>query len=236
MRWKIAILLSAVALAVAQTTPAALGIGQIMKQNADALKQYSYKRRIEIQVKGKSRGARVDLVRYIDGKMETIPLETPARPDQSGRRRGLHGKIVEKKIEQKKEEMKKEREELEQLLHSYVTPGSDSMRAMLEKAAISRTGPAADADVKIVATGIVKPSDSFTLVWSVANHRPVSIDIRALHDGKPVQLTLEYAAVKGGPFYAAHTVISAPKKDMVIRIDSFDYSISGEPKSGSARD
>jgi hypothetical protein len=204
-----------------------------MKQNAEDLKHYSYKRRIEIKVKDKSRGARVDLVRYIDGKMETIPIETPPRPDQSGRR-GLRGKIVEKRIEQKKDEMKEERERLEGLLRGYLSPGSDSMRAMLEKSAISRTGPGPDADVKIVATGIVKPSDSFTLVWSVANHRPVSIDIRAELDGKPVRLTLEYDALKSGPFYAVHTLISAPKNDTVIRIDTFDYSISEEPKLGSA--
>jgi hypothetical protein len=133
-------------------TPGALGVGPAMKQNAEDLKHYSYERRIEIKVKDKSRGARVDLVRYIDGKMETIPIETPPRPDQSGRCGGLRGKIVQKKIEEKTNEMKEERERLEGLLRGYLSPGSDSMRAMLEKAAISRTGPGPDADVKIVAT------------------------------------------------------------------------------------
>jgi hypothetical protein len=228
MRWSMAILIAAAAMAGAQT-PVPSGIGQTMKQNAEELKHYSYKRRTEIKVKDKSFGARVDLVRYIDGKMETTPIETPSR-DQSGRRGGLRGKIIEKKIEQKKDEMKQERERLEEVLHGYLSPESGSMRAVLENAAISRTGPGPDADVKVVATGIVKPADSFTLVWSVVNHRPVSIDIRAELDGKPVQLTQEYDALKGGPFYAAHTVISAPKKDLVIRVDTFDYGISGEPK------
>ena len=76
------------------------------------LKRYSYKRRTEIKTKDKS-FARLDLVRYVDGKMETIPLETPTRPDQSARPRGLRGKIAEKKIEQKKDEMKQEREQLD---------------------------------------------------------------------------------------------------------------------------
>jgi hypothetical protein len=227
MRWNTAILLMTTALGAAQTPPA-LGIGQDMKQNSEELKHYSYTRRTEIQIKDKSLGARVDLVRYLNGKMETIPIETPARPDQSGDRRGLRGRIVEKKMEQKKDEMKEERERLEGLLHSYLSPGTDSMRAMLEEAAISRMGPGPDADIKIVAKGIVKPSDSFTLVWSVVNRRPVSIDIRAELDGKPVQLTLEYDNLKGGPFYAAHTVIAMPKKETVIRIDTFDYKIAAQ--------
>lgn len=223
---KIAILIAASVVGAAQT-PTSLGLGQTMKRNAEELKQYSYKRRTEIKAKDRS-FARLDLVRYVDGKMETIPLEEPQRPDSSARPRGLRGKIMEKKIEQKKDEMKEEREKLDALLHSYLSPGSDSMRAMLEKAAISRTGP--DADVKVEAKGVVKPSDSFTLIWSVANHRPVSIEIRAQLDGKPVQLKLEYAALSDGPFYAAHTAISMPKKDTVISIDTFDYSKVGAPK------
>ncbi|HEX4274214.1 MAG TPA: hypothetical protein VHZ74_02615 [Bryobacteraceae bacterium] len=229
MKWSIAALLVAATMGVAQI-PGAPGIGQSMKQNADELKHYSYKRRTEINVKDKSFGPRVDLVRYVDGKRETIPLEKPARPDQSGGRRGLRGKIVEKKIEEKTDEMKEERERLDALLHSYLSPGSDSMRAVFEKAAISRTGPGPDADVKVVAKGIMKPSDSFTLIWSVANRRPVSIDIHAELDGKPVQLTREYAVLKDGPFYAIHTVIFMPTKNTRINIDTFDYSTSGDQK------
>ncbi|HEY1949598.1 MAG TPA: hypothetical protein VGG97_21490 [Bryobacteraceae bacterium] len=48
-------------------------IGQKMKQNAEALKHYSYKRRTEVEFKGKSRGARVDLVRYIDERERPFP-------------------------------------------------------------------------------------------------------------------------------------------------------------------
>jgi hypothetical protein len=77
----ICLLLALVIAKAAQSIPA-IGpdIGQKMKQNAEALKHYSYKRRTEVEIKGKSRGARVDLVRYIDGKRETVPLESPARP------------------------------------------------------------------------------------------------------------------------------------------------------------
>jgi hypothetical protein len=228
MKRNIAVLLAAAAMVAAQT-PDGAGIGQSMKQNAEALKRYSYKRRTEITVKDRSLGTRVDLVRYVDGKMETASVEAPPPLAQSGRG-GLRGKIVEKKIAKKKEEMKEDRERLESLLHSYLSPGSDAMRNMLAKATISRTAPGPDADIKVVATGVAKPSDSFTLVWSVVNHRPVSIEIRAELDGKPVQLAVEYSVLKDGPFYAARTLISVPKKETVIRIDTSDYILSGETK------
>ncbi len=119
---------------------------------------------------------------------------------------------------------------LTNLLHSYTSPGSDSMRKMLESAAISRTGPGPDADVKVVANGLAKPSDSFTLIWSVVNHRPAQVDIRAEMDGKPVRITVDYAGLPDGPYYAAHTVISAPKKDLVMTVDNFDYSSAGDAR------
>jgi len=117
-------------------------------------------------------------------------LETPARPAGSARGRGLRGRMIEKKIASKREEMKEDVEHLKSLLQSY-SPGSDSMRAVFEKAAISRTGPEPNADVKIVASGLVKPTDSFTLVWSVANRRPARIEIRTELEGKPVGVTVE---------------------------------------------
>jgi hypothetical protein len=218
-------------IAAAQPPPAnVLGIGQKMKQNAEALKHYSFKRRTTIAVNGNPRGARVDLVRYVDGKMETIPLETPTRPNQSGRRGGLRGAIVEKKMAKKKEEMKENVERLTNLLHSYTASGSDSMRTLLQKATISRTGPGLDADVKIVAAGLRKPSDSLTLLWSPANHRPAQVEIRAELDDKPVQLTVDYASLPSGPYYPARTTISMPKKDVLITIDTFDYETSGDSK------
>jgi hypothetical protein len=229
MKYIMALTLACATIAAAQAPPPnGLGIGQKMKQNAEALKHYSFKRRTTITVEGNPRGARVDLVRYVDGKMETIALETPSAPNRSGGRGGLRGMIVEKKIAKKKEEMKENMERLKNLLHSYTSPGSDSMRTMLQKAAISRTGPGSDADVKVVATGLLNPSDSFTLLWSVTNHRPAQVDIRAELEGKPVQFTVDYASLPNGPYYPAHTTISAPKKDLLITVDTFDYEISGD--------
>lgn len=229
MQRKFVLAMTVAAVSMAQTPTGGFGsgIGQKVKQNAQVLKHYTHKRRTEITLKGKSRGARVDLIRYVDGKMETVPLETPPRPAEGSRGRGLRGRIVEKKIEKKKEEMKEQVARLTSLVQRF-SAGSDSMRAALEKATISRTGPGPDADVKIVATGVAKASDSFTLVWSVAHHRPAKVEIRAEADGKPVAITVEYASLPEGPFYPARTVISAPKKDLTVAIDTYDYNRSGD--------
>lgn len=231
MKWMCALTLAFAVLATAQA-PGEGGpaIGQRLKQNAEALKQYTYKRRVEVSMKGKSRGARVDQVSYVDGRMETVPLQNPGQSSGSGRGGGLRGMMKKKKMGQKKEGMKEDVERLTALFQRYMSPGDDSMRSLLEKAVISRTGPEANADIKVVATGVVSPSDSFTLLWNVANRRPAQIDIRSDLDGKPVRFTVAYASLPGGHFYPEHTLISVPNRELTIAIDQFDYMHAGPAK------
>ena len=226
-----AVLLAAFAslLAAQEPQPAGINFRQRLGQNADALKHYSYKRRTTIVVKGQQRGSRLDLVRYVDGKKETVALETPPRRAAPARR-GLRGKIIENKIEKKKQEMNEELQQLRDMMAQYRDPGSDSMRKLFENAAVSRAGSGADAEVHIVAHGLSKPSDSFTLVWSVANRRPDNVEIKGEFKGKPVSIRTKYAALPDGPFYPAQTVIALPGKGLTINIDQFDYTLEGDVK------
>ena len=215
------------AVAVAQSSSDnAPDIGQRWKQNAETLREYSYHRRTEVRVKGQVRGSRVDLVRYVNGQKETVPLESPQHGEGGGGGRGgLRGRMVQKK----KEEMKEEVERMAQLLESYLLPKS-GMREILEKATISRTGSDAGAAVQATAKGIVEPSDSLILTWSVANQRPEKIEVRTELDGKPVEAAVDFAALPQGPFYAARTIVSAPKKDLVIEMDEFEFTRGGEDR------
>ncbi len=207
-------------LVMAQAQTAGPEFGQGFKENAQKLQQYGYKRRMDITVKGHS-SERVESVHYVNGKMETVPIETPQRQGGQVQGRGLRGMMVRKKVEKKKEEMKKEVAELRELLSQY-TSGSPSMRAALEKANISHE----NGNVKIEAKGVVQPADSFTMVWNAGAHRPERMEIHTILDKKPVQMMVEYASLRDGPFYPAHTVLSAPAKDLTVSIETFDYSRS----------
>ena len=216
----------------AQTSPANhLDVAQRMKQNAETLKHYTYKRRTEIILKGQPRGARVDLVRYVNGSKETIPLETPERSEQSRGGRGLRGKLVKRKIQGKKEEM----ERLKEAMNSYLSPDSDKMGAILRNLRVSETSSGPDADLKLSASGVKNSADSFTMIWSKAKGQPLSVDIRAEADGKPVQITTEYSTLPDGTFYPAQTVISAPKKNLRLTITNYDYVPSTEAEGSRAR-
>jgi hypothetical protein len=193
-----------------------------LRENNEKLQQYTYKRRLEITIKDHTIH-REELVHYVDGKIETVPLETPQGTARQSQAPGLRGVMIRKKIQKKKEEAKKEVEQLRELLKQY-SPGSPSFRKALEKAVVSRT----DAAIKVEAKGVVQPADSFTLTWSVADQRPQRIEIRSALDKKPVQMTIDYASLPDGPFYPARTVLVVPKKDLTVSIESLDFSRSSE--------
>src|SRR3954451_11743925 len=76
------------------------------KANAQALRQYNWKSRTEIKLKGESKNVKLEQVRYgADGKLQKTPIGAPpaaAPPAQGGGGRG--GRLKAKVIENKKEE------------------------------------------------------------------------------------------------------------------------------------
>lgn len=221
-------LLLAFAAAAAQTPAAAApAIGQQMKQNEEALRQYSFKRRTQIEIKGKS-WTRTELVRTINGQKETIPLDAPRQAEQGQAGQfgaGWRGHLLRGMVmKQKKEEMKQDIENLQGLLQKYLPLGSEPMRAALKKAGISRTGEGPEGGIKVVANGVVEPKDSLTLYWNVTGRRPERIEVHSQLAGKPATADVNFASLPDGPFYAARTVVSEPKKNITITIDTFDYT------------
>src|SRR3954449_8816815 len=98
-------LCSAMVLAQDKTQPS-FADGQ--KANAQALRQYGWKSRTEIKLKGESKNVKLEQVRYdADGKLQKTPIGAPPAaapaPPQGGRG-GRGGRVKGKVIENKKEE------------------------------------------------------------------------------------------------------------------------------------
>ena len=110
---------------------------QAQHQNKEALKQYTWKSRTELKMKGESKNVTLEQVRYdLDGKLQKTPLTGGSKQqaqETGGRRRGrrgggLKGKIVEKK----KAEFAQMMKELGQLVASYAHVPPEKMQAFLK--------------------------------------------------------------------------------------------------------
>jgi len=200
----------AIALYTVSQEPA-LDFAALLRANQDALQAYTHKRRTEVTIKGHTR-SRVDEVRHIEGETRVTPVETA--PATSGRRAGP---LARKRIEKKAKGMREDAQRLTSLLQQYLRPAS----GLLTKARLERDGAAA----RIVAEGLVRPKDSFTLVFDAEARQPRSISIRTDLDGKPVTMDVAFARLpEDGPFYPATATIAHPKKDLKVRVENFDYA------------
>jgi len=123
---------------------------QAQKDNAAALRQYTWKTRTEIKLKGESKSVKLEQVRYdLDGKLEKTPIEgapAPAAQEEAGRRgRRGGGKLKEKVIEKKKDEFAELLQSLGQLVGSYAHMPPDKMQAFAANATMTpKQGDAQD--------------------------------------------------------------------------------------------
>lgn len=199
-----------------------LAVAAKLKTNSEDSQHYTYKRRTEVQFKDKTR-VRLELVRYVNGRMETVALDNPDNQAQSGSGRGRRrGMLGQNGANKQREELKEEVQQLTGLFRSYTSPGAEATRSMFAKAVISREGPPSDTQVRFAATGVVKPADSVMWLWSIAHQRPDKIEVHTDLDGRPVSMTINFAQAASGPFYPAHVTVQEPKKDLTVNIDQFE--------------
>lgn len=191
--------------------------GVSAKQNAAALKMYTWKMRVEVSLKGEAKPAKLFQMRFdADGKLQKTSL-TPAAPPPEPQR-GLKGRIVAKKTA----EMKDYVEDLAELCKGYLTPSPALLQAFFSRV---MTAQAPGGWVQMYATDVIAKGDK--LVYEIdpktqAIHR---VMFTAPLDGDPVDGTVEFATVGGGgPNYAARTTVNAPAKKLTAKIENFEYA------------
>ncbi len=99
---------------------------QAAAQNAQALRAYTWVEKTEIVVKGEVKNTKIESCRYApDGTVQKTPLTAPPPPPE--KKRGLKGRVIEKKTE----EMKAEMQAAVALVHQYVPPSPEKIQAAM---------------------------------------------------------------------------------------------------------
>lgn len=189
--------------------------GVSAKANAAALRQYSWKMRVETTLKGNPRPVSIYTMRFdMDGKVQKTLMTAPAAAPEPAR--GLKGRIKEKKIAEAKEWAG----DLAELVKGYLSPAPPVMQTFFGKAAVVATP---DGFAQIYSEGLMQPGDK--LVYEVdpktASLRRVLFTTALEKD--PVNGTVEFMQLSGGPNVAARTTVSVPAKQLTAKIENFDY-------------
>lgn len=192
--------------------------GKAMMENAEELRKYSFKQRTEVSMDGDVRSVRLDQIRFdLDGNLERTSL-TPAAA-QSPSARGLRGKVVAKK----REEIGNYVERLMSMSRRYLTPARGDLEKLFGRGEIWKGQGATANQVRIQTADFVKTGDSFVWTLDPVSKLPVRMEVTTELDGDPVTVTAEYRTVPSGPNYIARTIVKSPRKELVVKVESFEY-------------
>jgi len=187
-------------------------------QNQQALRSYTWIEKVELSLKGEVKNTTVNSCRYgPDGKVQKT---TVVAPPPAEKKRGLRGKMVEKKTG----EMKAELEAAAALVHSYVPPDPGLIQVVMNAgtASLSQAGPGA---VVLKFPGYQKAGDSLALTFDSAVKALRQIDVASyLDDPKsPVTFRVGMQALPDGTSCPGSVVLGIPASQVEVRITNSNY-------------
>jgi hypothetical protein len=187
-------------------------------QNQQALRSYGWIEKVELRLKGEVKNTTINSCRYgPDGKVQKTAVVEPPPPQK---KRGLRGKVVEKK----KGEMKAELEAATALVHQYVPPDPGMMQVVMNAgtASLAQAGPGV---LVPKFPGYMKPGDSLALTFDTAVKSLRQIDVATYLDSpqSPVTLRVALQSLPDGPRYPGSVVLGMPASKIEVRITNSNY-------------
>jgi hypothetical protein len=159
-----------------------------------------------------------------DGKVQKLPLAAPPEPEK---KRGLRGRIVEKKKEELSDYMK----QAIGLVHQYVPPDPESIQKAKDAGKVSIAIVDPGKRVRLEFKDYLVPGDQLALEVTLADNRLAAIAVSTALDDKntrgdktdPVTLRVRMGTLDDGATYAAETALAAPAKDLRVIVTNSGY-------------
>ena len=188
-----------------------------MKQNALALRQYTWKSQTQIRKEGEVKATKLFSSRYAaDGTVVQLLIEENSA---SLPKFGIRGMVAKKK----KEDAQKLIEALQRLAKSYGELPPAKMQAFMKTANATLETNAPQPLLRLESANVLQPGDSM-IVWLDANtRRQRRVEINSSLDEKPVRIVTEFKDLPNGPTYTARSVVDYPREELTLTMENFDY-------------
>lgn len=210
-----AVLLLTVVAFPAQIDP---NFAQAQQQNAQALRQYTWKSRTEIQKSGETKNVRLALVRYDSyGTLQETTISSG--PQQQLPTRGIRGLIAQKK----KENFMETLDGLGTLAKSYGELRPDQLQRFMATAMVTPEMSSQQKLVRISGSNVLRPGDSMTLWVDAVTRRQRKVEIQTMLERKPVRIVSDFEALPNGPVYMARSVVDYPGEELTLITDNFAH-------------
>jgi hypothetical protein len=183
------------------------------------LKQYEWVETTVVSLKGEEKSRQMSRCYHgADGKVQKIPLTTPA-PQK--KKRGLRGKIVEAKKEELTDYMK----EAVQLVKMYMPPDQARIEAAKAAGHASLT-PMPGQRARLTFANYLKAGDSLALEVDLASNRPRSASVSTYLDSpkEPVTMAVRFGTLDNNATYPASVALDAAGKNLKVTVENSGYT------------
>jgi hypothetical protein len=195
---------------------------QAMAKSRQQLAGYSWTEQDIISLKGEEKKEELFQVRLgPDGKPQKTNIDPDSMSDDERHRRGLRGRIVEKKVEEYKEYAG----QMKSLMQQYVPPQKPLLEQAYQRGNVM-IGPAGvPNEIRLVVANYVKPQDSVTLVFDKSQKRLLSMNISSYLDdpSDAVKLNVDFADLPDGTNHVAGLVIDGASKHLSVAMTNTNY-------------
>ena len=202
---------------------------QAQKQNAQALRQYTWKSRSQVRKDGDVKSTKLFLTRYApDGTQVQVLLEEDSAKLPKF---GLRGMIARKKKEDAGELI----EALQKLAKSYGELPPAKMQEFMGRATATLETNTPQPLLRFEASNVLQANDSMT-VWVDANtRRQRRIEINSSYEAKPVRIVSEFKDLPGGPTYMARSVVDYTSEKLTLTVENFDHQHDAQSMRSEGR-
>lgn len=183
------------------------------------LKQYEWVETTVVSLKGEEKSRQLNRCYYgADGGLTKVPLTTPPAPRK---KRGLRGKIAEKK----KEELTEYMQQAVGLVKSYVPPDPTRIQAVKEAGKVSVDILQKKKRIRLNFRDYQKPGDTLGVEMDPANNRLLGLKVSSyLENAKDaVTLSVKFGQLADGASYAKAITLDAAEKKVKVQVDNAGY-------------
>jgi len=197
---------------------------QAVAVNRQMLARYTWTEQDIISLKGEEKKEELYNVQLgPDGKPQKTPVDPNSMSDSERQRRGLRGRIVEKKTEEYQEYA----QSIKTLIQQYVPPEQQLVEQARQQGNIMMgpMGAGTPGEFRLVISNYLKQGDSVTVVVNKSQLALVSLSIATyLSDpSDAVNVTVQFSRLPDGTGHVSSETINGVSKQLTIAVQNSNY-------------
>ena len=195
---------------------------QSMQESQTKLRQYEWIETTIISLKGEEKARTQKRCYYgADGKLQKVPIGTPAPAQQPPAGGGRRGRVKAKVVENKKEDMKDYMERAAALVQQYVPPQPADIQRAKDAGKVT-ANPAGPGLVRLEFPDYLKPGDRLSIDVDAAANQLRGLTVASYLDqaDDAVALAVQLGTLGDGTSYTAQTTLDAAAKKIRVVIQN----------------